>query len=92
MTKTCPHCNGTNTSEIIYGLPAPEFLLKPKKEKKNVVHGGTYNSSVINTVAALKTIKEIEKKKIFIKVKSKIIDKGRPKNIEAIFKAIKYLY
>ena len=31
MTKTCPHCNGTNTSEIVYGLPAPEFLLKPKK-------------------------------------------------------------
>ena len=40
MTKTCPHCNGTNTSEIVYGLPAPEFLLKPKKEKKNVDHGG----------------------------------------------------
>ena len=40
MTKTCSHCNGTNISEIIYGLPAPESLLKPKKEKKNVVHGG----------------------------------------------------
>ena len=25
-------------------------------------------------------------------IKSKIIDKGRPKNIESIFKAIKYLY
>ena len=40
MTKTCPHCNGTNISEIVYGLPAPEFLLKPKDKKKNVVHGG----------------------------------------------------
>ena len=34
----------------------------------NVVHGGTYNSSVINTVAALQTIREMEKKKIFIKL------------------------
>ena len=30
--------------------------------------------------------------KIFIKIKSKIIDNGRPKNIETVFKAIKYLY
>ena len=37
---TCPNCNGTNVAEIIYGLPAPEFLLKPKDKKKNVVHGG----------------------------------------------------
>ena len=28
-----------------------------------VVHGGTYNSSVINTVAALKTIEIIENNK-----------------------------
>ena len=37
-----------------------------------VVHGGTYNSSVINTVAALKTIEVIEnnKNKIFYKLNS----------------------
>jgi len=31
-------------------------------------------------------------KKDVILIKSKIIDSGRPKNIETIFKVIKYLY
>ena len=32
------------------------------------------------------------KPKSFINIKSKIIDKGNPKNIEIKFKTIKYLY
>jgi|TARA_B100001079_G_C16363059_1_gene493803 glutamate-1-semialdehyde 2,1-aminomutase len=56
-----------------------------------VVHGGTYNSSVINTVAALKTIEIIEnnKNKIFYKLNSyreqltkKFLEIARKKSID----------
>ena len=52
-----------------------------------------------NAICAIPKVVKIGAKKIiyfkpknFINIKSNTIDKGKPKNIEIIFKIIKYLY
>ena len=43
-SKKCPHCNGKNTTKLIWGYPSPE-LIKNKNRKDFELRGCVIDSS-----------------------------------------------